>query len=314
MTLHQLKVFQRVVEFRSVTEAAKTLELRQPSVSQLIQSLERDLKIKLFERLGNRIRLTGAGERLLNHAGEILAMVDRIKEEMSEIIGLEKGTITIGGSSLAGSSFLLVTVQRFKQEFPGIEVLLKVEQSTVLEKMLLDGQIDVAVQGFSRSPLLDTEPFHEEEIVAIASPNHPLAEKASVSLELLAQEPLVTNKKGTFIRDLVERRFAEKGLLLRPVLEVDIQFTSRDLIRKAVANGLGIGYSTKYNIRDSVKAGRLKILKVPELNLKRTLYITIHKNRHRSCLVKAFINFLKESRGYPTISLLSRKISAAHTQ
>jgi len=293
MTLHQLKAFVTVADHGSITEAAKTLELRQPSVTLLIQNLERELKVKLFERLGNKIRLTGTGEKVLQHTEEILAEVDRITEEINEIKGLGSGKIKVGGSGLAGASFLLLAVQMFKEKYPGIEVQLNIEKSAMLEKMLLEGQIDIAIQGNSRSPLLVMVPYYEEEIVAIAPPSHPLTKKTSVSFELLADQPIVINRKGTFTRDLVERKFAERELTIKPALEVNIQYASRDAIRRAVANGLGIGFSPKYLIMDHVKAGRLKILKVPQLNLKRTLYITVHKNRQRSPLVKAFMSFLK---------------------
>ncbi len=294
MTLYQLKVFATVAKLGSFTQAAEGLHVRQPSVSLLIKGLERELEIKLFEKLGNKIHLTVAGEKLLQHAEEILAKAERIKEEIDEIKGLKKGKISVGGSALAAASFLPVVVQAFKKKHPGVEVILKIQRSDSLEKKLLEGELDLAILGWPlRSPLLVGEPYREEEIVVIAPSNHPLAKKRSVPLELLAKEPLISSEKGTFIRDMVEKRFALKGLPFSPILEVHEQFGARDAIRNAVANRLGLSFLSKSHVTRDVEAGRLKILKVLDFNLKRTMYIAVHKKQQGSSLVQAFIEFLR---------------------
>ncbi len=138
MTIHQLKVFVMAAELGSFTEAGVTLDLRQPSVTALIQGLERDLKVKLFDRFGHKIRLTGAGERLLQHGKEMLAKADQIMDEMNEIRGLEAGKLSVGTSFSSGASFVPLAIQTFKKQFPGIDLHLKVDRSSTLEKDLLD--------------------------------------------------------------------------------------------------------------------------------------------------------------------------------
>jgi DNA-binding transcriptional LysR family regulator len=136
-------------------------------------------------------------------------------------------------------------------------------------------------------------PYREEDVVAIAAPTHPLARKRSVSLELLAREPVVISEKGNVLRDLVEQKFSEKGLCLKPALEINVQIGGRDAIKRVVAQGLAIGFISKCHILLEVKAGQLKVLKVPELTLKRAMYITIHKNQENSFLVQEMRNFLR---------------------
>jgi DNA-binding transcriptional LysR family regulator len=223
--------------------------------------------------------------------------VEGIRERIDEIKGLKKGKIRVGGSALAAVSFLPVAVQRFKKEHPGIEIALKVQRSDSLEKKLLEGELDLAILGWPlRSPLLVGEPYREDEIVAIAPPNHPLTKRRSVPLELLAKERFISQEKGTPIRGMVEGRFAEKGLPFSAILEVDEQFGARDAIRSAVASGLGIGFLSKSHVVQDVEAGRLKMLKVPELKLKRSMYIAVQKNRKGSPLVQTFIDFLRHYR------------------
>ena len=286
------EIFATVAKLGSFTQAAENLHIRQPSVSLLIKGLEREFGIELFGKLGNKVRLTAAGEGLLQDAEEILTKVDEIKERMDEIKGLKKGKISVGGSAIAAATFLPALVQRFRKKYPGVEVSLKMQSSNDLEKELLEGKLDVAIMGLPpQSPLLIPEPFLDDEIVTIASPKCSLSRKRSVPLELVAKEPLITTKKGDPVRNIVERAFAEKGLPFVAMLEVDVQSGIRDVVKSAVASGLGIGFVSKSAVVSDVKAGRLAILKVPKFRLKRTMYIAVHKNREHVSLVQLFVEF-----------------------
>jgi DNA-binding transcriptional LysR family regulator len=294
MTLHQLRVFVKVAEMRSFTEAAKALDLTQPSVSSLIHGLVDELKYELFERRGTKIILSPEGVVFLRRTREALAVIEGTQDEIDEIRGLKKGKISVGGSTLAATSFLPVAVQAFKKQHPGVEVVLKIQRSGNLEKKLLDGEVDVAIIGFPpHSGLLAGSHYRNEEVVVVAPPRHPLTKRRTVSLELLSKEPLITPEKGMRIRETVEQRFVEKGLPFVPVLEVAAEFGARDAIRSAVANGLGIAFFAKSHVLADIKGGRLKVLKVPELDLKRSLYIAVHKNRRNAPLIKTFIQFLE---------------------
>jgi len=295
MTLHQLRAFVKVAEMRSFTAAAKALHLTQPTVSALVQDLVNELGYKLFERRGMKILLTQEGTVLLRRTQQALAIIDKTKDEIDEIHGLKKGRLSVGGSALAGASFLPLVVQRFNNTHAGVELVLTVERSEELEKKLLQGELDLAILGRApRSPKLVGEPFRDEEVVVIAPPEHPLAAMRSVPLELLAKEPLIIHREGTTIRAMAERRFAEKGLPFTPFLELNFQWSSRDAIRNVVANGIGVGFTSKFYVVSDIKAGRLKVLNVPELKLKRTIYIAVHKERRSSPFVRAFIDFLKQ--------------------
>ena len=150
MTLHQLKAFAMVAELGSFTEAGVILDLRQPSVTALIQGLERDLDLKLFDRFGHKIRLSGAGEKLLPYAKNILAESDQIAEEVEDIKRLKKGKLSVGTSHTAGTSFMPIAVKMFKEKFPEIQFLLRIARSNILERDLIEGVIDVAI--LSRPP------------------------------------------------------------------------------------------------------------------------------------------------------------------
>ncbi|MGH7767235.1 MAG: LysR family transcriptional regulator [Candidatus Binatia bacterium] len=295
MTLHQLKVFTTVAKLGSFTEAGKTLQIGQPSVTALVTSLSRELGVKLFERFGVKSRLTTFGEEWLEISQEILGKVEEAKRRMTEVSGLKRGKILVGGSSSAASSFLPVAVQAFKKQHLGIEVILKIERSEVLERMLLEGELDVAVMGHDpQSPLLNAHRYREEEIAVIAPPKHALAGRRSVPLSLIAKQPLIANGTESYVRKQVEKRLAEIGVPFTPVLEVT-DHMSGEAIKSAVASGLGIGFITKCHVLSDIEAGNLALLKAPALKLKRPMYLVVHRKRQSSLLTRTFIEFLRSA-------------------
>jgi len=185
-------------------------------------------------------------------------------------------------------------VQTFKQKFSEIDLYFKIDRSHALEKDLLEGLIDLAILSRSpESPHLFGKPYLDEPSVFIAAAKHPLAKRRIVPLELLAKEPFIVPLNSS-TRRLIERAYGEKSLTFKVALEVNVFYGSRDPIKDLIANGDGIGYSLVCQAKSFLNAGRLKILNVPELKLKRTIYITVHKNRKNSALVEAFINFLED--------------------
>lgn len=299
MTLHQLKVFITVAKIKSFTQAAERLGVRQPSVSLVIKDLEQDLQVRLFEKLGHKINLTAAGELLLQDAEDILAKAEGLKERMDELKGLKKGRFAVGASPVPAASFFPFVAEQFKREFAWVETTLRIDTSVSLEKSLLDGELDAALLGRpAKSPLIIGELCHQEDIVAIAAPKHPAANKGALSLMRIAREQIITEEKGGgLIRELLEERFAKLGIPFTPHMELSARIGSRDIIRCAVAGGLGIGFVTKCHVLSDVEAGHLKILKVPDLKLKRNNYIAVHKSRQKAPLVQAFLKLLKKYKG-----------------
>lgn len=298
MTLHQLEVFARVARAQSFTLAAKELRVGQPSVSALMIELQKELGVRLFEKLGTRMQLTDVGKRILRRAQELVALVEQTRDEMRELTGLGKGQISVGGSVLAAAFFLPQAVQAFRNKHPELDVNLKVERSETLEKMLLEGELDVAVMGRPpRSPLLLSESFRDEEVVVIAAPNHPLAKRRVVSLKLLAREPLMCAGRlpvnRGFLPEIVEKEFAKRRIARAPIQQVNPDVGSRDVVRTAVASRLAIGFMSKCHIQSDVKAGQIKILNVPELKLRRTMYLAVHKSRRSASLVRSFNDFVR---------------------
>jgi DNA-binding transcriptional LysR family regulator len=292
MTLWQLTAFVTVAREGSFTKAGKVLNISQPSVSSLVIGLQKELGIKLFEKLGMKPHLTEAGRRLLQLADSTLANIAKIPEEMDQLKGLKKGKISIGCSGLAAASGLLYAVEKFKKNHQGVEVVLTVDQTWKLEKGLLEGEIDLAVVSWPpKSSLLRSELWREEKIAVVASPANPLSKKRTVSLKRLAQEPLIVSIK-TFVRDMIEKEFTKRGIPFQPSISLKAYGKPRDAIKNAVIGNLGVGFLTEMHVVGDIKSGRLKVLRVPELDLRRSLYVISHKKR-RNFLTEPFIEVLR---------------------
>jgi len=295
MTLWQLQAFATVAREGSFTKAGKALSISQPSVSALVIGLQKELGVKLFEKLGVRPHLTEAGRRLLKLVESALATIEKIPDEMDQVKGLKKGRLSVGGSGFAGATLLPIAVQAFKKFFPSIEVKLMIQRTPIIEEKLLNGEVDVALMGSApKSSLITATLYREERVVVIAPPHHPLARKRSVRLEMLSRESIVADEKGTLSREMVEEVFNQKGLPFVPVLEINVLSAGRDAIKTAVASGLGISFLPEHCIALEVKAGLLKVLNVADLNVKRAMYLASHKKRRNNQLVQAFIEFLKK--------------------
>lgn len=293
MTLWQLRAFATVAREGSFTKAGKALNISQPSISALVIGLQKELGVKLFEKLGVKSHLTEAGRRLLQLVESALGTIDKIQEEMDEVKGLKKGKLSIGSAGIA-TPIILPTIHKFKSRFPGIEVGLTIQKSENLNQMLSDGELDVAIVARPpSSPRILAELYREEEVVYFASKKHPLARRRSVPLKLLATELLIVFKSG-LLTGSIERQFAHIGIPFKPLIEIDLQQGGREAIISAVESGLGIGCLTKRHLLADIKAGRLKVLDTPGFKFKRTIYIAVHKLRYKSHLVQAFIDFLKE--------------------
>jgi DNA-binding transcriptional LysR family regulator len=291
MTLWQLKVFATVAREGSFTKAGKVLKISQPSVSALVTGLQKELEAILFERLGTRTHLTEAGARLFDLVKSALAAIERIPQELDKVNGLNGGSLAVGGSAFAGSTLLPIVVRAFKKSFPSTDIKVTIEGSPVLERKLLSGDLDVALLGQpARASLLVAKPFRKERIVAFIAPNHPLARIRSVPLELVAKEPLIIEARGA-TRDKVEALYEKNGFDFAPELVTNTIFGTREAIKTAVANGLGIAFVSEHQVTLDVKAGRLKILNVPNLGLNRAMYLVVHKARQNP-LLQRFIDFL----------------------
>jgi DNA-binding transcriptional LysR family regulator len=236
--LHQLRYFVAVAREGSMTQAAASLFLAQPTLSIQIRKLEQEVGAKLFERLARRVVLTAAGEAFLEHAERALAEMALGRERVEEVVGLRKGRVAVGVLPSVGAYLLPPVLAAFRAEHPAVAVrLVEHDVSRDFEQLVQSGELDMAV---TRMPVtlagLGSRTLVREPIVLFVPPGHPLQGRAGVALRELADEQFVCMRSGYGLRELADRLCAEAGL--RP--QVVIETGQLSIVHGMVRSGVGV--------------------------------------------------------------------------
>src|SRR6266496_2934363 len=126
VSLHPLRVFRAVARHQSFSRAAEELYVSQPAVSAHVRELERLYGVDLFEQVGRRVQLTEAGRLLEEYSDRLLALAEESRRAIDELKGLERGHLTVGASTIPGTYFLPEELSRFRRQYPGVEVALRI--------------------------------------------------------------------------------------------------------------------------------------------------------------------------------------------
>ncbi len=189
--LRQIAAFVAVAETVNFGRAAERLGTTQPAVSRLILRLERRLGLVLFERTSHTVRVTGAGESLLEPARHALAAVEAFGDAANMIADGRHGVLRVGSTEGAGALTARV-LERFSREHPDVEVRLEQDHTPAKLRRLQLGTLDAAfVRNAPATAGLRTIEISRERLVAVVSAHHPLADRPSIALAALAADPLL---------------------------------------------------------------------------------------------------------------------------
>lgn len=239
MELRQLEHFVAVARYLSFTRAADEVSVVQSSLSSSVSKLERELGAPLFERTTRSVSLTPAGWALLPVAQRILREVHTAQAVVAAVTGVLRGRLAVGTIQLLTWVDLPVSLSRFQQAHPGVEIALREAPVDELLEDLLAGELDIAYIARDQSRLPETLTVLatcDEELVIIAPRDHPLARQDQVLLSGLGEEPFVDFQARSGLQRVVER------LCQQAHLERYITFsvTQLDLLISLVRAGLGI--------------------------------------------------------------------------
>ncbi|WP_255945955.1 LysR family transcriptional regulator [Streptomyces odontomachi] len=206
MQFQQLQYFVAVAETRHFTQAAELVHVAQPSLSQQIRSLERELGADLFRRARGNITLTDAGEALLPLARRILADADTARQEVQELAQLRRGRVRLGATPSMCTGLLPDVLRAFHDRYPGIRLLIEESGSHDLVRELARGALDLALVVLplpTPSPALTTVELLREDLVVVSSPDAPAPGNGTlVRIPDLEGERLVMFRHGYDLREL----------------------------------------------------------------------------------------------------------------
>jgi DNA-binding transcriptional LysR family regulator len=278
MDIRQLEVFTKVFENQSFSRAAQQLGLSQPTVSTHIQHLEDILGKKLFDRLGRRVIPTQEAKILYRHAVEILRKRD---EALAELLSLDgsasSGTVRVAASNIPGDYLIPHALNRLKELLPEVVFLVEIFDSNRVVKLLKENlpNYDLGFIGLEVSdPKLELKKIHDDEIVLIAPPYF---KKERIEIKELLELPLLFREEDSGTRKTVENAVKKAGLKVSS-LKVIAYLGSNTAIKEAVKRGAGFGLVSKYSVQDEVECGKVKVVRVDGLTIKRCFFAVKRKD------------------------------------
>jgi DNA-binding transcriptional LysR family regulator len=290
MEIQRLKTFLTVARLLSFNKAAESLHYAQSSISAQIQALEMELGVQLFDRLGRRILLTEAGERLIQYAERI---VDLAEETRAEIGGERdpEGSLTIRVPESLGIHRLPPVINEFSSRFPRVRLNFTTCVHEGLQKDLRKGVIDLAfllTDSFHAGDL-ETEALGYESIVLVASRSHRLAKEKLVRTRDLREDTLLLSRVDCSYRRLFERILEEEGVPLKATRI----FHSVETLKRCVMEGTGITVLPMVSVSEEIKKRKLTRLAWEEGEIEAAILMIWSKGRWLSPTLNAFMEIAR---------------------
>ena len=290
INVHQLKIFHTVARSGSFSRAAAELLISQPSVSIQVGDLERQFGTDLFEQVGKHVRLTEAGRVLDDYAARILALIDETRVAMDEVKGLRRGRLLLGATPTPGTYLLPALLGRFKEQYPSIEISLRLADTRRIQEMLLQRQLDLGLVGGSVSfPDLEAAVLLNDELVLVVAPSHPFATLPSVRVADLAGEPFILRERGSGNREAADEALHRAGVHVTPVFEVE----GAEMVKQAVAANLGLSILSRCAVELEVAAGRLRIVPIEGLRIERAISLLSRRDPRLPRVAQAFLEMIR---------------------
>ena len=291
MTLRQLESFLALAREGSFTLAAERLHLSQPTLTEHIQELEREIGKALFARRYRQVVLTEAGRVLEPYVSRVMTTLESATQAIAELDGLRHGSVLLGASTTPGIYVLPRIIGQFRATYPGITLSLQIANTRTIEERIRGARLDVAVVGGHllgageqclTAGLVD-------ELVLIVPPEHAWAKRGVVGIQQVSEEPLLLREEGSATRYLTERALQEAGVPYQVAMELD----HTEAIKQAVMGGLGVSFVSAHAVRRELSAGNLISVRVRGLALRRHFHVIHAPRRPLSASAQAFVRLLE---------------------
>jgi aminoethylphosphonate catabolism LysR family transcriptional regulator len=285
--LAALKAFDATARAGSMTSAARTLGLQQPTLSAHIQRLEQTHGVELFRRRGRRLELTDFGRSLLEHTRRVFSAEEDAHALLLAAQNLYAGRLVIHA---IGPYNLVPILRVFARRHPHVSLAVRVGDSRSIAARILDYQGDVGVVlNPVDDPALECVEHRRQPLVVFAAADHPLAGRATVRMADLHHQRFVTREEGSTTRRVFEEAMRRRQLSF----QVAVEMGSREAVREAVAQGMGLGVVAGPAY---VADPRLVQLPVVDSDMATRVHLIRRRERGPSPLVAAFFEIASRLR------------------
>lgn len=295
VNLRQLEVFVAIVKAGSFSRGAEAASLTQSTVSQHVAALESEVELRLLDRTGQGVVLTHAGELFLQHARQVLATCDALRQAMAEFRGLQQVGLTVGASNIPANYLIPAILPRLATEHPGIALTMQTGDSRAILDSLLADDVEVAVIG-SRSVDRGTRslPLASDLLVLAVSSQHPWSQRAAITLDDLAARPLIVRESGSGSDQALLQALRQAGFDPGQ-LQIAVRLGSNEAVRQAVLNGFGAAFLSEISIRQELGRGELVMVPVEGFAVRRQFWLVTRSRRTASPAAQVFAALMQES-------------------
>lgn len=286
----------KVAEFGNYTRAAEQLSLTQPAVSQHIRSLEGEFKIKIFERVSNKLHITHEGETVLKYAKRILALVSNLRRELNNE-KLQLCSLTIGITHTAESNAIAEALAKYANSRGGISLKIITDVAANLYDKLKNYEIDLAVvEGSTNDPDLVYLMLDSDCLVLAVAPEHPLTRKNVVTINDLKKERLILRLPDSGTRNLFVSSLESQNMSISDfnvMMEINNIATIKDLIRR----NLGVSVLARSTCLDELKKNKIAALPIEHLSMAREINIVYLRDFEHKSILKDIVRSYSEVKG-----------------
>ena len=285
MELRSLNYFVRIAELGSITRAAAHLHVAQPALTRHVQRLEDELNVALFTRANRGVRLTEAGQKLLDGATRILRDVERTGDEIRAQDAHPSGKIVLGITPTLCPVLVPDLFARMRRDYPMIELKVIHAGMVRLEEFVIDGRVDIALLSeLSRSRLIVSTRLAEEEMVLVTRPG--ARPPGIVDGDELRATPLIL---GDGLRAAMDALLAGQGIELK----VDTELNDHETIRLMVQQGAGAAVLPLSSVSRECARGVIEAHRIGETGVYRTLALGVRAGRNASPAREAAARMLR---------------------
>jgi len=307
MELQQLRYFVAVAELGHFTKAAERCLVAQPSLSQQIGKLEKELGQPLFERLGRVVRLTDAGRTLYERSVSILASVEQAKGEVIDACGEAGGSVSVGAIPTVAPFLLPALTSDFQRRFSQARVIIDEGLTAQIVENCLRGDLDVGILALPvTEPQLHVEPILEEELLLALPSGHPLAKKRRVTIQDLSGEPFILVSEMHCLGQQIVAFCNQASCSPFMVCRSAQLLTAQEL----VSIGHGVSLLPAMACERDRHPGRT-YRRLSGAAPSRTLAMIWHKQRYQRPIVRQFIELTRQTFGGTGTKNASRTRTAA---
>ena len=295
MEFRQLETFIEVANLKSFSKASKVLYITQPTVTNHIQNLEKELDTILINRYGKSITLTHEGKLFYKYAVNIINSCEMAKFDLASYKGKVQGHLHIHSSSVPIRNVLPLVLSKFLKNYPDVTFTLSEKDSKQVTDTILKGEADFGIVGakYNEDHLNYIDLVEDRLAVIVPKGSKYGSENYShISRDVLKDEKILFREKGSGTRNLIEETLKENDIELES-LNIIGYINDTESIKKLVSMGVGIGFVSEKSLY-SMDDKSYNVFYIDDIDFKRKFYFAYHKHRQLSPLSNAFKDFIVE--------------------